>query len=128
MIQITQTTEVTAQHIADLMTTAFEGGSGYWCGVQSFTLKRPNIQAKDCPWYADTDTWSNPFTIVFYDVEDEAEMWTLDNDKLAEGIKAYAQKYPEDFTRDFAEDAYEGDADDADTALQIILFGKVVYG
>lgn len=128
MITITQATEITAQQVADLMVTAFEGGSGYWCGVHGYTLNRPKTSDRVEPWYADPNTWSNPFIIVFYDIEDEAETWTLDNQKLAEGLKAYAQAYPEALARDFTEDGYEGDADDADTALQMILFGTLVYG
>lgn len=124
MITVTVKSIITPQQVADLMVTAFEGGSGYWCSLDH----RETVKAKEQPWYADPGVWQAPFKLIFSDVEDSETKWMLDNEKLAAGIQRYAEKYPQEFARDFANGEYEGDAGDADCAFQMILLGEIVYG
>lgn len=114
-------TNVTANDVETIIVNALEGGSDYWCGIE-----RTNIIAmkpKGIPY----STWiANALiegeSVMFHDVEDEQEKFTLTLDKLIKGIELNAQN------RSWDSDIHNGDASTADCILQYALFGKLVYG
>lgn len=113
MITITTTTTITSQQIADLMVTAIEGGSNYWCASID----------NDGP-YADPKTYERDFTWKVETHEDDpAELTPA---KIEAGLQKLADEYPTFFHDLVGDDAL--DADGADVAFQLMLFGDVVYG
>lgn len=111
-------TSIPSHKVADLMVTAFEGGSNYWLASAT-----PMIRPATSPWYADPDFWATDFLVKLKD--DQDEQYELTPDLLQAGFNALANKYPS-HARDLAADEY--DADTADALLQCALFGDITYG
>lgn len=114
---------ITNQEIADLMTTAVEGGCTYWCNQL-----RPDVYeypGKSGPWYADPAFYDRDFAITVVDHEDEVATYVLTSERVQEGYLEWQTNYPKHWA-DFKSDDY--DADTADTFLQTLAFGEVVYG
>lgn len=109
---------ITPEQIADLIITAFEGGISYWCGsadlIKGETTERP--------WYSDPKLYEQDFQVRMTDVEDDTIVWTLGPADLRQGI----EKLPEAVLDRILRSDY--DADDADTFIQLCLFGELVYG
>jgi hypothetical protein len=111
------THEITDQVIDDILTAAFEGGINYWCSrvrIKAGTvLGEPGRWASECV--------SRGATLELLDGEDE---WhDLDRGAIERGIRQAATD------NDLHVDVwYEGhDADDADVAVQLAIYGEVVY-
>jgi len=99
--------------IDELITTAVEGGSGYWAAF-------PKYDHREIYKVVDGD---EEFLVV--DHEDGEKKYLLSQKKIKRGLQAMAEAFPNKF-RKMAEGDY--DADDADAFLQFCLFGKLVYG
>lgn len=115
------TIQLTAKDIDSIMSSALEGGIGYWAVLDNST---PDFEAKPDNRY--TTEWATQLlldgkTIEFYDNEDEDERWTLDLDKV---IKGFAQNYEE---RPHDNSLENGDATTADCIIQYALFGDVMF-
>lgn len=115
---ITTTFDITQQQVADLVVTAFEGGSNYWLGdIKPFYAKTAD--------YAEADRYGEDMvTRVFTPSEDDEE-YTFDREAINRGLQIMADQYPTHFN-DLREDNF--DADTADVFLQCALFGEIVYG
>jgi len=98
---------LTHQRIEDLLITAFEGGINYWAQIYK-TPEQPYWEAKVKDFEAD-----------------KAETYQLSMEKVVEGLKVCAKKYPRHFG-DFIDE--NGDATTADVIVQCALFGEIVYG
>lgn len=117
--------------LADMFTTALEGGIGYWstCLVYRWSLGAPeNKQARD-------------FVAVIEDhEEDDAPQYLIDRAVMVRGARLLhsylnalenANRYHLAAMNDFRFgrwDDLDFDADTADMVVQMGLFGKLVYG
>lgn len=125
-MDIITTHKVTGQQISDLMITAIEGGSNYWC--KSILLLGADKMPMERPWYSDPTTYDGALKIAVH--EDEPSMVGSDGVfvvgpvEFAEGFRIMCDNYPghwEDFITD------NGDATTADVWLQCVCFGEILY-
>jgi hypothetical protein len=132
------TIEVSSQTIADIMITAIESGDpvttasrGGWCagiyaGSKDTKPPKNRTDPRD-PWYADPLFWEHSFVIQVDEVDDETGHITahfLTEAEFAEGLALLAETYPlvlGDLLGDL-------DAAAADSFLQFVTFGRLVYG
>lgn len=117
-IQVTTTTEIPDQFLADLITAAVEGGVNYWAEVSAYVWDVPDPTLA----YA-----------VLHEVGDEAEAdptpLNLTTDAVARGLLLLAETDPRRFGRLVDPDNdWDHDAEDADVIAQLALLGEVVYG
>lgn len=142
--------EFTDGEMADLLVTAFEGGSNYWIGAVDY-LPPPGIshgELRRMAWEAappkERDLWRDegpegrwpiyaflPFLasnvrwkIRIYPTEDDNH-FDLTRAKMEKATGKLLKEFPERFAS-VKEGQY--DAEDADVWLQLALFGEVVYG
>lgn len=114
--------EITMQDIDDIMVCALEGGITYWC-------RKAEVVGEYLGEYASEQIARNG-TLKLYDAEED-EVYELTLDKLLKGIRQaiegnYYVEY-EWFTAT-ALDAYQIDANVADTIVQLALFDEIVFG
>ena len=122
-VAITITIAVTEQQIENTLCSALEGGSNYWCEIRGYIHQEPTRQQPYAPSYLTTPL--SPFgKLILFDKEEEKEM-ELTREKLIEGVRVMAQKYPKHFGDMMSE---EGDSTTGDVFLQCALFGEVIYG
>jgi hypothetical protein len=118
--------ELSTRLVADLIVTAFEGGSNYWIDRGEYddevlVNELCHSPTYDCPEYWDRGGAMSLYADDEPDVEPDLHLSlvtiqaALNNDELANGIKA----------RIVAEDY---DANDADVVIQFAVFGEIVYG
>lgn len=121
-MEVTLTTAIAGRRIADMMVTAIEGGSGYWCEtinlLEGTALKRP--------WYDDETLYEQPFVIGVVDAEEPDSTIHLNQEMMKRGFELMASQYETTHWADFLEQ--NEDADTADVWLQLCVFGEVVYG
>lgn len=129
-MNITCTIEITAQQLADQMTTALESRIGCWLGTHKLLASQCRNPKKRL-WYTDPDVFAGQFLIEFTfddpDSDDDGDHTgskDINREAVAKGIEIMARDYPHHFA-DLARD--NGDAITADLFLQCILFGKEVY-
>lgn len=96
------------QRVADLMVTAIEGGSGYWC---------KSID-NDAP-YGQASTYDRPINWTVH--PDGGDPVQLTNEGILRGFCLMAEQYETSHWADFLEE--NEDADTADVFLQLALFG-----
>jgi hypothetical protein len=127
-MQITTTVEITPRRIADLMVSAIEGGSNYWC--QHVFLNSDAPKGYDGPWYDNPAVYDDPnFGIEVMDGETgERHQLRLHNIERAFMLmQAFgADNYKGRHWYDFLSE--NDDATTADVFLQLATFGEVVYG
>lgn len=123
--------EVSSQRIADLMTSAIEGGSTYWCGgvYLRSPAKRRGTGEEGYPWYARKATYEDP-DLVIEVVEDENGMdegrHMVTQAELRRGLLLMAgEKWGHHLGHILNEN---WDAADADLFLQLVALGDEVYG
>jgi hypothetical protein len=113
------------QVIADLMTTAFEGGSNYWCS-RARARTEDMAAVTQGPWYSDRKFWSQPdFLVTLTDAEDEDEKPTFGPADIKAGLEILARDYPHHFADILKDNA---DADTGDAFLQCCALKEIVYG
>ena len=118
-VATTATFTFTGQQLADIFTTAFEGGVNYWVDT-AYPLGEI---AKMNPWYADPEYWAKPFTVHM--IECEGDTLEFNEIMLQQGLTKLSQDDPLTFG-DLVSGDY--DADTADTFLQYVCFLETVYG
>ena len=128
MAHITHSTE-RAEFLSDIITTALEGGIGYWAESRAYHWTTKG-----------TDTTAEIREQQAHQAEhDEPGKWfKLDNNVIAETLKSLrdpATKCPPHWRAaligaDFTNGAggEDIDAEAADVIVQIALFGRIVYG
>lgn len=127
------TIEVNDKRIADLLCSAFEGGSNYWYRIEQYIAPPADNLYK---W--DTDTvyrrvqypMSVGGALVISDAmateQDNVSTGRLDRESIARGLQLFAQGFNvQHFGNWMAE---RDDAETGDVFLQLCLFGEVVYG
>lgn len=122
--------------IAELLSTAFEGGSNYWYLITGFEAPenpRPVIfgdmkvlGGENAEIFKHTDYPLTGGAVVITDCEQPNRgPWRLDGEAIQRGLKVMAEKYPRHWG-DFVQE--NDDADTGDCFLQCCLFGEMVYG
>jgi hypothetical protein len=136
-VNIVLTLDIPLERVADLLCSAFEGGSNYWYRIEDY--KPPAGDPKRWAFRFDEHR-VEVFPHVDYPlnsggsllVSDAAEMGEaqmtvkgLNLLSITEGLKVMARDYARHFADFMAE---KDDACTGDVFLQCCLFGKVVYG
>lgn len=137
--------------IADLLVTAWEGGSAYWVEVAEYvppkgmSMERLEKLGWDAAPAEEKEFWKTPKDVPFYAlmaylppsvkwkvkfkpnevVKKEGERYYLTPESMREAAPKLADKYPHIFARIKSEDY---DALDADAWLQMGVFGDVIFG
>lgn len=118
----TVTVSVPEHRIAELLCSAYEGGSHYWARQRD---------GKPSPYRFQDDDPSKPlelvprFSVTIRDLEDGEKAWVLTPASLKRGLRVMATKYPRHWADFMAE---HDDAETGDVFLQCALFGEVLYG
>lgn len=118
------------QQAANLLCSAFEGGSNYWYEI--IHKVKPTIEAK--PWGDEYTPFyiSIPFStdgkLLIQDNENEdGEIHTLDIAAILKGKKLLAED--KKYSHHYCDVVNENDdAETGDVFLQLCLFGEVIYG
>lgn len=113
---------VSERDIDSLIDNAFNGGIGYWAGLDNTGEK---WKSKPITTYSTeyvAKLLLDGETVELYDVEDEEERWELTLEKLIKGIELNYKNRPHD------SDIENGDAITADCIIQYALFDEIVYG
>jgi len=121
------TVKIPRQRVADLLDTAFEGGSNYWYFIREH--RYPEGKTVHDYEFAYLEL---PLTeggaLVIDDKEDERGEYSgkiLDLAAIKRGLALLSEKYPNHF-QDFGGE--NEDANTGDVFLQLCLFGEVVFG
>lgn len=127
MFEVNVKTNVTAQQVADLMSTAFEGGSNYWVASIDYVKIPAEVVPNGIVTYSHPEFWAGDFELVVEDAEagKEDDKIVITPETLKKGIQAFAEQYPNHFSDWMTE---HDDAATADTFLQMVCFGEVIYG
>jgi len=121
--------EVEACQVADLITTALEGGSNYWCMLRSTNDFKTKPTKHLTYWEALVENLEKgyDFYAPVFDVEEDNEkLGELTIATIKEGLGLFAKEYTEIFVEWESTDNY--DAEVADIAFQLMVMKKVVYG
>lgn len=127
LTHISATINIPLSRIADLLITAFEGGSNYWYVINSMT--KPELLSFRFDEERVIPSCDYPLNeggcLMIGDIEDaEVESKILNLATVTTGIELLATTYPKDFSAILTGDE---DASTADVFLQLCLFGKIVY-
>lgn len=131
---------ISERQVRDLMCSAWEGGSNYWCGyktTEGLTPEKIDAYRMQLTREGENDLtiykWMHPFldgvTLVMTDAcgegADLEQPWELNREKLLIGLQTMATKYPQHFNSLVGEN---DDAETGDVFLQCCLFGEIVFG
>lgn len=122
------------EEVKDILTTAIEGGIGYWACLgnddPAWAEARDKYKAEhnERPCYCDVafELLNNNKAVVFYDEEDDDKQLLLTKENFINGCKLYEEHVGK--TIHTMLDTGEFDANDADMIIQYSLFGEVIYG
>lgn len=118
---------ISPELVADLMITAFEGGSNYWLAGWSLRSAKTETR-RGQPWYADPHLYEDDFTI---DLTLSEEDGSLGEKRIVEleNVQIGINKMATNSTGFFA-DMVNGnwDAETADVFLQYVALGEIIYG
>lgn len=135
------TKKITLKDMADLLTTALEGGSGYWIDFVDIFYPKGHTSAsyKEGGEFEDKHSYGIPvYNVWMYDggylkihTEDEVDnkkVFVFDMKAIKKGFELMSKgkATPIRHWNDFVNDNY--DADTADVFLQLALFGEVIFG
>lgn len=130
-----------AQFLADIITTAIEGGTNYWAAVEDYRWYFPDLEGGTAP--RGPNNTANAYAVIVPDdprYEDDwyqaigATSFTLTLDEIERALGLVRNS---DINNDLAAtimfaDKTNGDieidAEGADVVVQLALFGKVIYG
>lgn len=120
-LTITPTFTVEERTLADLLITAFEGGSNFW--VSGATPL--GVQTAVRPWYSDPEIWKAPALSIYLTDAETGERYELTLEGARKGLVLMAEKHPRHW-KDLVSDNM--DAETADVWLQLSVFGEIVFG
>lgn len=119
---------VREQFLSDVITTAIEGGIGYWSVCLQYQYEGNVVVIDGKDYGGGTRATISPL--------DTDDIWHVTPDTIARGISVIRER--EDFCRlairdtilaaSRENDGGEIDADGADVIVQAALFGELVYG
>jgi hypothetical protein len=118
---------VTVERVKDLLTCAFEGGSGYW--IEETERVGEAKDRKQAPFLCDCPFVKDGYLKIKEDGTEAKHgmggWFNIDLETIKTGLAVFAQKYPKDFA-DFVNE--NDDAGTGDTFLQCVCFGEAIYG
>jgi hypothetical protein len=118
--KLTVTYDVTDQDLEDLLTSAFEGGIGYWADIalarDAPRVSRVGISTSAGPSYLGATVTPS---------DDRSKATVLTREKMLAGLALCANAHPNHFA-DWL--LARGDATTADVIVQCAAFGEVRYG
>ena len=126
LISIMVPFHVTVERVKDLLTCAFEGGSGYW--IEETERVGEAKDRKQAPFLCDAPFVKDGWLRIKDEgdgINHEGGWFNINPDTIKEGLAIFAQKYPKDFA-DWVNE--NDDAGTGDTFLQCVCFGEVIYG
>lgn len=114
--------------LENLFITAFEGGSSYWCSIDSDQLFRLKQQyysrERSAPAEYVWDAILNGETVEFANIDDETETWNMSLEIISQGCQKMYEEQKEYYGYIMLN---EIDADVADVWFQICTLGEIVY-
>jgi len=125
---------LTEGNILDILTTAIEGGIGYWCCLDNshpdWVEAREQWKAEhkdEIPCYCDVayQVMKNGKAVILEDEEDDT-IYELTLEKFQQGCALYTQRTGKDIHK--AMDESDFDANDADAIIQFAVNGEIIYG
>ncbi len=126
---------VPRKQIAYLLSSAIEGGIGYWCESQAFKYTKPEKwepvmdageeNPKKWPCYDYPLLAGGAVSFKADDGTGTIKLCVLNLETIGKGLQLMAEKHPSHFG-DFMTES--GDATTADVFVQLVVFGEVVYG
>jgi hypothetical protein len=130
-MKITIPVTLNLEHFENVIITALEGGSNYWCKVGvpvDVELKRTNergdslcfTEALSLAVFSDKN-----FYFEVYDCQNGRKMGKVNQSSMKKGLRKAAKECPIIFSR-FLEG--QSDASDADVLFQFAAFGHIIYG
>lgn len=136
---LTTTVDIPTRRVCDLLITAFEGGSNYWYTKLDYELPE-GITYRDFRKggkFTDPGIYRHPLEIIPFvegcaltlqDAEGDSDtVYRIDRAALLKGLELLSQsKQLQHHWQDFINE--NEDALTADTYLQLVVFGKVIYG
>jgi len=124
--------EINRQRVADLLTSALEGGSNYWYSIDREKCVKPDVidYSEFDKHMQDKDYFHLHWPLseggsLHIGVIDEDDSYTLNLDAIRTGLQVMASKYPKHWG-DFL--ASEDDATTGDVFFQCCLFNEAVFG
>lgn len=119
----TQNTAPLTERQQNLLITALEGGSNYWCDLPYQIEKQDSENTMD----AIIRILNNGESLKVYDIEDETNLLgEISLENIDRGESAMQEKYPSHFGDSLLDGRW--DADTADVWLQSVVMGELVFG
>ena len=127
-LEVTLKIQLSDEDIDDIMSTALEGGINYWCD-------EVEVAGDYLGKYA-SDQISRGGMLKIHDVNED-KVYILTKEKFLEGFKKYVKQGNVSIDRELNNGIYTGnlicdtcniDANDADSIIQLSLFGEEVFG
>lgn len=124
-------TDIPTERIADMLCSAFEGGSNYWYEITEFRKpRRFDFRTDKEHVFRHIDFPLNPgggLTIRTLEGEEIGgqKEWFLNLRTIVKGLEVFSSKYPRHYGNFLAED---DDAETGDVFLQCCLFGEAIFG
>jgi hypothetical protein len=140
---------VPEQRVRDLLTSALEGGTGYWAFIwdQEFAPGLEYADFREGGKMQIPNNYHHPFELIPFvpgcallivdsnevssnneggeaDLPEGTEIWRLDRQSIQDGLQVMATNYPRHWSN-FIEQ--NDDAETGDVFLQCCLMGKIVY-
>lgn len=115
------------EELCDILTTAVEGGIGYW-SVVTYIKRDAEFRVEEVslkPYGGDTDEWG-----VFEGCDDHSEMTVNAEDlqEVIDNILSGKVKVNPTFIAWIKHGVEMIDSDVADVIVQVALFGDIIYG
>lgn len=118
--------DVSSETVYNLLSCAFEGGVGYWCRLDNYTLNDERVYGYEHLADPDGDACWVISEIDEWEADDSKwDTHTVTYEKLLEGLHVMAAKYPWHFANIFNGNM---DSETGDVFLQCSLLGEIVYG
>jgi len=122
-MKITIQQSFTKSNLLDIITTAIEGGIGYWACLNN---DKPEFDEMNMPLSEKVAEilWRGG-SVEFFDTDydyDDAEKWELTLDKVVKGLIKFMETDSKTF------ELNDLDALNCDKIIQYGLFGELVYG
>jgi hypothetical protein len=118
MFEVTTKVTITAEQVANLMTSALEGGSGYW--IESVSPRYKNHEE-----YSLASAYGPDMIARIFKAEDDETPCILSHATIQRGLDLMSHIAPNHWG-DLVQET--DDAETADVFLQLCLFGEIVYG
>jgi hypothetical protein len=125
--------EIQLKDIANLLVSAFEGGSNYWYNIKEFIKPKYedllviysfNGEVEYYPKYISYPL-SEGGSLIIEDLQNVMNLKSLNLPTIYSGIKVMAEKYPQHFNNFISGN---DDAETGDVFLQCCLYGEIVFG